>query len=271
MQRLVRRYGAWQVRDYVMERGLWTAAAGLALLAIFWLSYDTVPPAYLTDAPTGGRSVRWAEEGARAQQLAQWIAAEPTRFRSGVEMLLTGLGFLGTLIATHGIVSRDRERGFYRCLFAKPVDAVAYYGQAFAINGLGLMVVSAGLLGATALAFGRAVSLSPLAVVGAEYALLGGTVFLLSTLWRFDFVLAALTWPVAALVAAFAHERLRAPLWARVVEPLLPPVYAFGQFVERAYGPTPVELFDPLLVVGYGAFCFAAGLFVLDRRARAGA
>ena len=270
MQRLVRRYGAWQVRDYVMERGLWTAAIGLALLAIFWLSYDTVPPAYLTDATMDPR-VPPAVAAARPHQLAQWIAAEPTRFRSGVELLLTAVGFLGTLIATHGIVSRDRERGFYRFLFAKPVDAAAYYGQAFAINGVGLMVISAGVLGATALAFGRAVPLSPLAVVGAEYALLGGTVFLLSTLWRFDFVLAALTWPVAALVAVFANERVQPPLWARVAEPLLPPMFSFGQFVERAYGPKPVELLDPLLVVGYGALCFAAGLFVLDRRARAGA
>jgi ABC-type transport system involved in multi-copper enzyme maturation permease subunit len=276
MQRLVRRYGAWQLRDYVLERGVWTVALGLALLAVFWLNYDSTPPRQFTDPtlvtpmPPGEQFAR-IEAESQARQLAAWVSAEPARFRSGVELLFVALGFAGTLIATHGIVSRDRERGFYRFLFAKPIDAAAFYGQAFVINGLGLIATSAALLGVTALAFGRAVPITPLAVVGAEYALLGGTVFLLSTLWRFDFVLAALSWPAAALVAALAHDRRSGPLWASIVEPLLPPMYRFGEFAEAVVGPGRVEPSHLVIVVGYGACCFALGLHVLGRRARAGA
>lgn len=271
MQGLVRRYGGWQLRDYVVERGVWTAAVGLALLAVFWLSYDAVPPAGYLDGTPEGPAATAADAARRARAAADWARGEPARFRSGVELLLAAFGFVGTLIATHGIVSRDRERGFYRFLFAKPVNAAAFYGQAFLVNGAGLLAVSAGLLGATALAFGRSVPVTTLAVVGAEYALLGGTVFLLSTLWRFDFVLAALSWPLAAFVGRLANARARPEAWARLVEPLLPPMFPFGRFVDAVNGPRPVELLDPAVVVGYGALCVAAGLFVLDRRARAGA
>ena len=271
MQGLVRRYGGWQLRDYVVERGAWTAAVGLALLAIFWLNYDAVPPASYLDGALEAPGAPGANAAARAQAAADWARGEPTRFRRGVETLLAAFGFVGTLIATHGIVSRDRERGFYRFLFAKPVNAAAFYGQAFLINGAGLLALGAGLLGATALAFGRAVPVTPLAVVGAEYALLGGTVFLLSTLWRFDFVLAALSWPLAAFVGSLANAPTRPKAWAQLVEPLLPPMFPFGRFLDAVNGPRPVELVDPAVVVGYGALCVAAGLFVLDRRARAGA
>ena len=42
-------------------------------------------------------------------------------------------------VRPHGIVSRDRERGYHRFLFAKPVSVTGFYGQAFAIAGAGLL------------------------------------------------------------------------------------------------------------------------------------
>jgi hypothetical protein len=42
------------------------------------------------------------------------------------------------------LVSRERERGLQRFLFAKPVNIVRYYLQAFAINSVGSLIVLAG-------------------------------------------------------------------------------------------------------------------------------
>ncbi len=262
---LVRRYGRWQARDYFVERGAWTAAIGLAILAVFWLNYSSTPPVHLTDPSFAGEF--GGPYGVRARSLAIWLRDEPKRFADGVEVMFGALGFIGTLIATHGIVSRDREHGYYRFLFAKSVNMPAYYAQAFAISGAGLLAVSAGVLGVTALAFGRAVPLSALGLVGAEFALGGGVVFLLSALWRFDFVIAALTIPVAALVSGLANEWRGGRWWARVLEPVLPPVESFGRFAEAITGPALVQAGDPAAVFGYGAICFALGLVALRRRA----
>jgi ABC-type transport system involved in multi-copper enzyme maturation permease subunit len=263
MQSLTRRYGAWQVRDYVTERGVWTVLLGFALLALFWMNYDPAPPGWMTrpSSPAAGG-------GDVAAMHAQWLRDEPRRFADQVEMLFTLFGFLGTLIATHGIVSRDRERGFHRFLFAKPVPMPSYYAQAFAVNGAGLLVVATGLLALTALLFGRAVPVAVLGVVGTEYVVLGGTVFLLSALWRFDFVLAALSWPLAALAGSLA----RAERWGflpELVAPILPPALRLGRFVGALTGPSAVQPLDPVIVLGYGVLSFAAGLYVLRRRAGA--
>lgn len=286
---LVRRYGRWQLRDYFVERGMWTMLVGLAALAIFWLNYDTEPPRYLTSTavPTGqvtdatmppieaggaARVRRRPPAPTREERLAEWKRQEPKEFRQGVIVLFTMVGFAGTLLATHGIVSRDRERGYHRFLFAKPVSMVGYYAQAFAASGLGLLAVSAALLGATALAFHRAVPVAALGVVGAEFALLGGTVFLLSALWRFDGVIAALTWPLAALVSALAREGAPSIL-AQLAEPILPPVREFGVLMAALDSSTRAGAGDALpatiIVLGYGAVAFVAGLCVIRRRAAA--
>jgi ABC-type transport system involved in multi-copper enzyme maturation permease subunit len=274
MRPLARRYGAWQLRDYVVERGTWTVLLGLAMLAVFWLSYDPKPPHWLFATPVqptpaaGAALAREAQQ--RAAMAAEWVAHEPQRFRTNVEMLLALFGFLATLIATHGIVARDRERGYYRFLFAKPVEMTAYYATAFAIAGAGVLAAATGLLALTAVVFARAVPVMPLAVVGAEFILLGGTVFLLSVLWRYDFVLAALSWPVAALAASQAHDRRPGAFgWFGVLEPVLPPLSRFGRFVAALSGPQLVQPLDPVFVLGYGALCFGAGLYLLRRRAGA--
>lgn len=254
MESLVRRYGRWQVRDFAVERGVWIAALGAALLALFWLNYDPSPE-FL--------------ERMRAVDRAAWLAGEPQRFRRTILSMFGIFGFVGTLIATHGIVARDRERGFYRFLFAKPVDMVAYYAQAFAVSAVGLMAITAGLLGAAAVAFGRAVPLAPVGVVATEFALLGGTVFLLSALWRFDFVLAALSWPVSLLAVGLADEQW-GRAWARLATLALPPVAPMFVFIDAASGPKSVDLIDPLTVFGYAALCVAGALYALRRRAGAG-
>ena len=77
---------------------------------------------------------------------------------------------------------------YHRFLFAKPASVTAYCAQAFAVAGAGLLGIAT-------------VPLAALAVAGLEFTLLGGTVLLLSTLWRSDYVLAVTGYGVLRFLA----------------------------------------------------------------------
>lgn len=251
------RYAAWQLRDFMRERGVWIAALGVIVVWIFRLKYDY-------------SAIAQSAEYARQHHTGWTPPSEAQYFR----MMLAGVfdvgTFVATLIASHGVVSRDRERGYQRFLFAKPVSVVRYYLQAFLVNGAGLLLVLGALIGLTGVLFTRVPPgiLPMLAYAGAQYLMIGGLVMLLSTFARYDFALGALLTGVAAAANAVASERGSAA-WLKAAALLLPPVTSLGLAASAlsSGGPVAGSLLAP---VCYGVIYVSAALFVLRRRSIAG-
>ena len=237
------RYAKYQFRDFLRERGSWMLALGGAFVALFRASYDP------TRAPPS--------------------VAEPDYFRQQLLFTFGPMAFAGVLIATHGIVSRDRARGFQRFLFSKPIGAARYYLQSFLVNGAGFLGVGALLLACTAAAFARGVpAAGVLAVAAGAYAALGGLTFLLSTLVPYDFALAGILTIVAFTVdqIAFYGHGGWTTVW-RLLSWILPPVKSLGQATEAVWeGRTLAAIGFTLLPLAYGAAYVAAAMAVIRRR-----
>jgi len=177
---------------------------------------------------------------------------------------LGSLMLLATLFATNGIVATDRRTGYFRFYFAKPVSAPRFYANAFAASGFGVLIVSVLLLVAFALLIRPIFPVSYLPVVAAMYVAYGGVGFLLSTIWRFDW----LSLVTVAVISSVGWE-----LWGHdtgirgMLVHLLPPthraasLYAFVAGTSDSF-PWGTQLW----LTGYGALCFLIGLGILRVR-----
>lgn len=245
----LRRYAVWQLKDFVRERGIWLLAFGLVGLAVFRVFYQ--PLQLNPDKLPQGDIYR--------------RLSEASHFRAQLTQVSGIFAFIGTLLATHGIVSRDRERGYQRFLFAKPVGVVGYYLQSFVVNGLAFVATGAFLLVIAALLFGHLVPALALVTYGAlQYLLLGGLVFLLSTLIRRDAAVAAVVALAAFPINAMAW-RPRGTLELKALALLLPPMPSLTEALERVhlYSPLGGSILAPLC---YGVVYVGCALIVLRRR-----
>jgi len=181
--------------------------------------------------------------------------------------LLASVMLLGTLFATNGIVATDRKTGYYRFYFAKPVSAPRFYTNAFVANGAGLLTVSLALLVAFALLVRPVWSLSFIPVVAAIYVAFAGIGFLLSTIWRFDWL---------SLVSVAIVSSLGWGMWGE--DPgirgwlvhLLPPMHrAADLYVYVAGTSSSFSWTTQIWLTGYGAACFLIGLWILRTRSLA--
>jgi ABC-type transport system involved in multi-copper enzyme maturation permease subunit len=166
-----------------------------------------------------------------------------------------------TLVATAGLVSGDFAQGHQRTLFAKPVNPALYYLQRWLIGGVAVAV--AALPVAYAIGSRFAISLigpSFFARLILLYLVLGGVVFLLSTVTRRDWLLTIIlvAWQ-AALSVAHSSGVAHGPL-AKVLIAILPPFQLIG-----LRGPTP-ESVNLAYAVGYGALVLGAALAMLQWR-----
>lgn len=244
------RYARWQWRDFWRNRGGWLGIG--ALLGVWLLVYL---------ASHGGRTD--AGPGPMTTENARGMA----------HVFFTLGGALAALLGVGGLVSRERERGLQRFLFAKPVRPVRYYLQAFAINSVGaLLVVLGAVLLAAALA-GAAVPVgSVLGVAVGAYVLTAGVTFLVSTLVRFDAPIAA-AWLIAGFpvtVAAANHwTGARTLMWLFPQGPTLAVMEALGGFRRGPTSPADVVLlvtWTVAIAVLYGLLALAGGVAVLRRR-----
>lgn len=239
----LRRYLRWHVRDFVRQRAVFLVPMILLGLYFGW---------ELLGVATGKASDEDLQQG-----FAMLSRAAVAAFVG-----------MGTAIATWGIVSRERERGLQRFLFAKPVGVVPYYLQKLGVAFVGVLAVTALACLLAGLVFPFALPLGTLALIGVSLAtMLGGTIFLVSTLVRFDAPLALF---LAALnVPLWALSMQRAPWWLvdaiAQLHWLLPPTHLLGAFFERSpmLPSTPVAA---ALMAGYGIACALAGFLVLRRR-----
>lgn len=244
----LRRYARWQWRDFWRRRGGW-----LALGALLGVSLLVLIARLIAD-----------EVGSR---LAGDVAKTFARTRGVAELFFTLGGAAAALIGVGGLVSRERERGLQRFLFAKPVRPVRYYLQALAINSAGALLVWLGavLLGAAIL--GAAVPVGSVLAAGiAAYVLTAGATFLASTLVRFDAPVAAV-WLLAGF-PVYGAARLDVP-GAGILSWLFPQGWAFTAVRAAglpAGGAISIAVVA-VLAVAYGLLAFAGGVAVLRRRA----
>lgn len=238
------RYARWQLRDFVKSR-----AVLLGIVALL-MTYPLLVPSIVGVSGTDDAVVR----AALRQFHAYWIY-----FMFGV------LVPLGTLVGVRGIVSEDRQHGFHRFLFAKPVNLVRYYAQSFGVQLAGLM----GVLGIVAALY--ALLVAPVSVVAlfvpatVFFVLFGGVAFLFSTVTRTEWV-----WTLAA-VAASAYTRFLVDVkhvgWLRPLAVLLPPLGDFGRMMELFMKDHPgAGLAAAVWPLAYGVLAFLGGLWILRRR-----
>lgn len=236
------RYALYQMRDYAIERGLVTAL----LLAL-----TLGPPLFIV---THEQGPGWGRGAGGAAFIARILVD-----------IAVPLSTLAVLFAVNGIASLDRQRGYFRFLFAKPLSVPAYYAQDFAVRFVGVLVVSA-LSGLTiSVGSGGAFPWNLVAYVALVYVLLGSVGFLLSALVQFDGLVLVLVWFVSAIVFQI---RASYPRWVPdAVVWVVPPVDGLD-LARNAWlggiGAFPAA--DLWWVIGYGAACFVLGLVVLRRR-----
>ena len=238
------RYFLWQLHDYMLHQ----APATIAVLVMY--AYLTLAP-ILNGSLTNGRRFT--------------VATLPDEIVRGYFAdMLGSLLLLGTLFATNGIVSTDRKNGFYRFYFSKPVSPPRFYANAFIAHGTGLLLVTL-LLQVAFMGLVRPLfPTSVLPVVAAMYMAYGGVGFLLSTIWRFDW----LSLVTVAIVSSIGWQ-----MWGD--DPgirgwlihLLPPTHRAAGVYAYVSGAAPSFPWASLLwLAAYGALCFGVGLWILRKR-----
>ncbi len=230
----LRRYGVWQFRDFIRDRGI-------ALLIVgFLIGFTVVGP---FKAMGGNLDERMSERLLGA--------------------VLLQVPFVCAFIALNGIVSNDRKLGYFRFLFSKPVAIPAYYSQVFFIYLIGFIVVCAMLLGIFSVFAGPVSPGGPLIFCALVFLSFGGIAFLVSSLFRHD-------WPI--LAGIFLGATILHSMWQydegikRMILSVLPPVYELPGMIPLLIRGESVEVNSVLWLLGYSALCFVAGLLVLRRR-----
>ena len=250
------RYALWQLRDYVLNRGVPTLIVALllgylgvsALLAR--VNSPDGPPIQLIDKYGGSFS-------------AARLAMQHDLSIGFVSSFIGTFAFLGALFAINGIVSNDRKLGFYRFLFAKPLAPAAYYGTEFLVNGACFLALTVAL----ALLYGAIVepvlSVPLLVAVSAGFLCYAGLGFALSALSRWDW-LSLVAVAGAADVLWMLYGTSRSPF--AILLHLFPPVNRTSSIYSAAASGMPLPWQSVLWLAGYGAIAFIAGLAILRHR-----
>jgi hypothetical protein len=252
----VMRYGVWQLRDFLVERGIPIVIIG-GLLGYLTLA-PMVPALHRNIATLPPRLIqKWGGiEGATAMLMKDFNELFLRSF-------LGGMVFVAAVLAMNGIVANDRKQGYYRFLFTKPLAPWRYYGQAFVIHLVGFVATIA-LLGAV---YGALVwpilSVRLLFVLAMMFLMYAGITFLLSAAARWDW----LSLVTVTVAASFLWDKFQdSPAALAKLLYLLPPVHRTSEVYNALAKSAPLPW--PLIqwYAAYGVICFIAGLVVLRYR-----
>jgi hypothetical protein len=244
------RYALWQLRDYAFDKGF----ATLVVLVLTTVLVRMLMDAAATSLPDGPHAARLAES-MRAQQRQQLLV-----------QILTSHFIFGVLFATNGIVSDDRKLGYYRFLFAKPVTAPGFYATKFLVHGAGFLGVGLLYLAGFTLAIGPTAVNGFLSVFALLFLAFGGIGFLLSVVWRFDWLGLMTVYAVSETLWTLFGETHGV---RRLLVHALPPVHHFTVAVTSVATGTEIPWRGLAWGAGYGLVCFVLGLLVLRRRSLA--
>jgi hypothetical protein len=241
------RYSRYQVPDFLQHR--------LALPLIL-LAFAAGLPTYLMtkNTPPG-----W-------MQSPQGINLARQMFSQSITLYLP----LGAFVGAVGVISADRRQGYFRFLFSKPVNVLAYYAQAYLLHAI-VYVVVFGLIvwgyGAYTIPFSVPRSMEAAVLT---FALVGGLGLLLGALTRFDaaavialYVLALILQQLLAAPNALKNGGL--PDWLALIARGLPPAMKLDQLRDHLYAGAALDAGQLWHVLGYGGGAALLG-FVLLRR-----
>ena len=236
------RYSSWQFRDFALERGV-----AILIISFLW--------GFVLIAPM--RIAIGAELTANGQASPLWAI-----LLQGVSAIVS----LSVLIAVNGIVSTDRKLGYYRFLFAKPVDPVLYYAQLFLVSMIGVvlsMLVLASLLHTIVPIFSIVNFLLYTVLI---FIAMGGIGFFVSVAMRFDWVSLVTVWLGSRILRLLYGPRND---WRSKAVELLPPVHKVDAVATSLITTGSAHATDVLWLLGYGALFFALGLALLRWRSLA--
>jgi hypothetical protein len=248
------RYALWQWRDFAINIGL----ASLLLFGL--LGMLTIMQVHLN------------EDMARMAKMSRElpVSIKLTMF----EQVYAVFAMVAPIICVSGIVSQDRALGYTRFLFAKPQSVRWYYFQSLLVRFLGFLLLGHLLLLAYAHFEPPAYTPRFLADLVVSFVLVGGVVFLLSVLSRFDGLIAIVVLLVSSVIWGLWRAKDGIRYW---VTYLLPPVEKVGDMHDWVlgfksgaipFGATTVVEFPwkwALWGAGYGLACIALGLYLLRR------
>lgn len=246
------RYAWWQLRDYLMDRGLPTA------LIMAFVTYFVV-----------GVGMKGAEREMMPLYAKKFGAAEAMLrvhrdlTRSVLTSLLGVLVYMAAIFAANGLVAHDRKQGFYRFYFAKPVSPSRFYGQSALVNVVGFLAVFTTLAGIYHVAFSPLPFGPLLLAVAAVFACYVCVGFLLSAIAAYDW----LSLVVVTVLANMAYEKFgEADAPWRWIPRLFPPVYETDDLWAALAAGTPLPMGTVAWFAGYGLACYLLALWVLRKR-----
>lgn len=235
------RYALWQFRDFALERGISILIIGLLY------GYLALEPIRRLMGPS-------------------WTMNPQLPLSQIVTMLASSIVAISVLIALNGIISNDRKTGYYRFLFAKPVDPLFYYGQLFLVYLAGVVVAMLVLCGLFMIFAAKFNVLYVVLYTILIFISMGGIGFFISAATRYDWVVLAAVWVGSRILRGIFGG---SPDWRGKAVQILPPVHKVDDVAHSLIVNGTAHVTDILWFLGYGALFFALGLVVLRRRSMA--
>jgi ABC-type multidrug transport system permease subunit len=240
------RYARYQVPEFIQHR---------LVLPIVLLAFAAGLPTYVMTRNTPPGWIQSPQGVNLAKQMFQSI----TLFLP-----------LGAFVGAVGVISADRQQGYFRFLFSKPVNVLAYYAQTYVLHAIVYVLV----FGAIVWGYGSytvhfSVHRSMEAAV-LTFVLIGGLGLLFGAVTRFDGAALIVTY-MAALVLQqlMAQPNARPngglPGWLAAIGKALPPALKLDSLRDHLYAGQPLDYAQLWYVLGYGGVAALLG-FVLLRR-----
>lgn len=229
------KYSLWQLRDFVLERGI-----GILIIGFLW-GYVMFEPLRRTMGP-------------------EWTGDQASPVWGIALQVAAAVASLSVLIAMNGIVSTDRKNGYYRFLFSKPANPVAYYAQLFAVYMVGMLTAMLVLSSLFHLIFPAFSIVNFLLYAAIIYLAMGGIGFFLSVATRYDWLSLAAVWLGSRILRGVYGPRQD---WRSKAVELLPPVHRLDELANSLIGRGTADTSDVMWLVGYGLFFFVLGLVII--------
>ena len=229
------KYSLWLFRDFVLERGI-----AIVVIGALW--------GFVMFEPT------------RRAMGPQWTGDQTSPFWGIALQVSSAIVSLSVLIAVNGIVATDRKNGFYRFIFAKPINPVVYYAEVFFVYMVGVlaaMLVLSALLHVLFPAFNIVAFLLYTALI---YIAMGGIGFFLSVATRFDWLTLAGVWLGSRILRGVYGPKAD---WRGKLVELLPPVHRLDEVADSLIGRGTAPGSDVVWLLGYGLAFFVLGLVVI--------
>jgi hypothetical protein len=224
------RYLPWLARDVARGPGLLYLVISITLTIVFW----------------------------RIKQRTG-MAPEPGDI---LQQIFARVTLIAVLIATGGMVNTDVSQGFYRAWFSKPMAPWWYYLQRWLLGGVAVLLIPVvfGSLLALMLGGSPGITFELMAGLGLGYLLIGGAVFLVSSIGRFDWLFIFLLATAQGGLAATRRLAMELPTALEWISRVLPPFHLIDPGAPLLSG-------RPLLhVLGYGTAMVLTALLILTYR-----